>query len=70
VRTVEPIFITIVGGMGTVFGPVIGAILLVPVGEILRSEFTKAHLLFYGVLLIIFARFMPHGIMGLFRRKS
>ncbi len=68
VRTVEPIFITIVGGMGTVFGPLIGAILLVPAGEYLRTEFTKAHLLFYGVLLVVFARFMPRGIMGFFRR--
>ena len=68
VRTVEPIFITIVGGMGTVFGPLIGAVLLVPVGEYLRTEFTKAHLLFYGILLVIFARFMPHGIMGFFKR--
>ncbi|MCX8027231.1 MAG: branched-chain amino acid ABC transporter permease [Thermodesulfovibrionales bacterium] len=69
VRTVEPIFITIVGGIGTIFGPVIGAILLVPIGEMLRSEFTKAHLLFYGVLLIIFARFLPHGIVGLLKRR-
>lgn len=70
VRTVEPIFITIVGGMGTIFGPVIGAILLVPIGEAFRSEFTKAHLLFYGILLIIFARFLPHGIVGLFKRRG
>lgn len=68
VRTVEPIFITIVGGMGTVFGPVLGAVLLVPIGEYLRTEFIKAHLLFYGILLVVFARFMPHGIIGFIRR--
>jgi len=69
VHTVEPIFLTMVGGIGTVLGPVIGAILLVPVGEVFRSHFPTAHLLLYGIVLVIFARFIPKGIMGLFRKK-
>ncbi len=68
-KTVEPIFMTIVGGIGTVAGPLLGALLLVPVGELLRSQFATAHLLFYGIMLVIFARFMPKGLMGLFRKK-
>jgi branched-chain amino acid transport system permease protein len=69
VHTVEPIFLTMVGGMGTVLGPVIGTVLLVPVGEVFRSHFPTAHLLLYGIVLVVFARFIPKGIMGLFRKK-
>ena len=68
-KTVEPIFMTIVGGVGTVAGPLLGALLLVPAGELLRSWFASAHLLFYGIMLVIFARFMPKGIMGFFGNK-
>lgn len=64
-RTVEPIFISYIGGVGTVLGPIIGSLLLVPIGEILRTEFTTAHLLFYGVMLILFATFFPKGLAGL-----
>jgi len=69
VHTVEPIFLTMVGGIGTVFGPVIGTVLLVPLGELFRAHFPTAHLLLYGIVLVVFARFIPKGIMGLFRKK-
>jgi branched-chain amino acid transport system permease protein len=69
VRTVEPIFLTMVGGIGTILGPVVGTVLLVPIGEVFRSHFPTAHLLLYGIVLVVFARFIPKGIVGLFRNK-
>lgn len=66
-RTVEPIFISYIGGVGTVLGPIIGSIILVPIGEILRTKFTTAHLLFYGIMLILFATFFPKGLAGLIK---
>ncbi|MCX8034338.1 MAG: branched-chain amino acid ABC transporter permease [Thermodesulfovibrio sp.] len=66
-RTVEPIFISYIGGVGTVIGPIIGSLLLVPIGEVLRTEFTTAHLLFYGIMLILFATFFPKGLAGLIK---
>ncbi len=68
-RSVEPIILTVVGGIGTALGPVVGAVILVPACEFLRSRFPTGHLLLYGVLLVVFMRFMHGGILGMVRRK-
>lgn len=56
----------ILGGVGTVFGPILGAALLVPLQEILRGQLGGQlhglHLFIYGVLVIIVVMFLPHGI--------
>jgi branched-chain amino acid transport system permease protein len=57
----------ILGGVGTVWGPVIGAAVLVPLQEGLRawlgSSLHGLHLFIYGVLLIIVVTFLPRGIL-------
>ena len=67
--SVEALLVPIVGGIGTLFGPLLGAAALH-----LLAEFTRAFtgdvpgigLLVYGVVLILMVSFMPRGIMGLF----
>ena len=54
----------IIGGQGTVAGPVMGAILLKVSSEIFRNVFKQANLLIYGLLLIAIILFMPDGLMG------
>jgi branched-chain amino acid transport system permease protein len=57
----------LIGGQGTIFGPVVGAFLLVPVGETLSSSFgsiTGLHLFIYGVALVLVVLYMPQGIYG------
>ncbi|AOV07420.1 branched-chain amino acid ABC transporter permease [Sporosarcina ureilytica] len=57
----------IIGGMGTVFGPFVGALVLVPLGEItahLFGGFAGAHLMAYGVILIVVILYLPGGIVG------
>lgn len=66
--SVEIVLIAIIGGLGTVAGPVLGAILLKLSSEIFRNEFAQANLLIYGVLLVLVILFMPDGLMGGFRR--
>jgi len=78
--SVEIVLAPIIGGMGTLLGPVLGAFLLVPLEEVSRlltdllkhSLHTKGliglHLITYGVALILVVRFMPYGILGLFQR--
>ncbi len=65
--------ISVVGGTSTLFGPSIGALILVPISEYLRlslgAKFAGLHLLIYGVLLIVTIRFLPDGIISLFSRK-
>lgn len=66
--SVEIVLIAIVGGLGTVPGPVLGAVLLKLSSEVFRNEFAQANLLIYGALLVIVILFMPGGLMGGFRR--
>jgi branched-chain amino acid transport system permease protein len=65
---IQIILLTVVGGSGTIWGPVIGPILLVPVGEVLRNMLGDAvpgvHTLVYGIFLIAVIRFAPNGLIG------
>ncbi len=52
------------GGKGTVIGPIIGAIVLYAIQELTWVHFPTAHLIAYGLFIILVARFMPRGLMG------
>lgn len=66
--TIKVILFTLVGGMGSVWGPVIGAALLYPAGEWLRAAFggqiPGLDILFYGSLVIVCCLTFPAGIVG------
>ena len=72
--SVEIVLIAIIGGLGSVEGPVLGAVLLKLASEVFRNVFEQANLLIYGALLIIVILFMPGGLMSgfqkLFRPKN
>lgn len=60
--------LSIVGGAGTVFGPLIGSVILTPMEIFLRaylgSTYQGAYLVVYGVLLIAVVLLIPEGIVG------
>lgn len=62
----------LIGGIGTVYGPLLGAVLLVPVTEFARawlgSEALGLHGFVYGAVLILAVLFLPNGIMGALAR--
>ncbi|HWC78175.1 MAG TPA: branched-chain amino acid ABC transporter permease [Blastocatellia bacterium] len=66
--SVEIVLMAIIGGQGTVAGPVLGAVLLKVSSEVFRNVFKQANLLIYGALLIVVILFMPDGLMGGFKR--
>lgn len=63
----QMVFLTIVGGIGTVFGPFIGAVLLTTIGEITRINFGDAipgmHLVLYGIAVVLVMLYCPKGIL-------
>jgi len=65
--SVEMVFIAVVGGLATVAGPLIGAIVLVTFGETFREIFLVGHLIFYGLAMMLAIRYMPEGIWGKMR---
>jgi branched-chain amino acid transport system permease protein len=60
--TVRAIAMTMLGGQGTVFGPIIGGILLSGVSEALWARFPFIHTALSGVLIIAIVLFLPGGI--------
>jgi branched-chain amino acid transport system permease protein len=91
--SVQIVLICIIGGIGTIYGPVIGALVLIPLSEALRSNIItewlvnagmvdpesavgnfmkerlgQAHVLIYGILVVIVILFMPDGVLGFIKK--
>ena len=66
---IQIILFTAVGGMGTVWGPALGAVIFVPISDILRTEFggslpPGAHVVFYGIFVIVVILFARGGLIS------
>ena len=93
--SVQIMLICIIGGMGTLWGPVLGSLVLVPLSEGLRSNMiteglvkigmvnaeskvglflkenlSHAHVLLYGILVVLVILFMPDGLMGFVKKMT
>ncbi|TMA72264.1 MAG: branched-chain amino acid ABC transporter permease [Deltaproteobacteria bacterium] len=72
--SIQMVLTAIIGGIGTVAGPVLGAVVLVLISEALRASIAQAHLLVYGILVIVVILVMPDGFLGFIahrlRRKA
>jgi branched-chain amino acid transport system permease protein len=84
--SVSFVLICIIGGIGRIFGPLVGALVLVPLSELLRNpkglvqiglvapdssfvqfvgdHLANAHLLVYGILVVVVILFAPEGVLG------
>jgi len=62
---VKMFVIILIGGAGTVFGPVIGAFILETISELVWSRFLNLHLGILGMIIILVVLFMPRGIISL-----
>lgn len=63
-RTVELVMMTMLGGLGTVAGPVLGASVIYWMRDVVWANFEQYHLAVEGLLLIVIVLFVPLGIMG------
>lgn len=70
-KSVEMLLVTMIGGAGTVYGPLIGSLLLTLVGEVTRNltEAQGLSLIIYGCLLVVIIGFLPNGLVDLFRMR-
>lgn len=66
VLTVEIVLFATVGGLATPFGPILGALALVPLGEILRGQLGGTlpglHAFLYGLVVVLVVLLLPRGI--------
>lgn len=67
--SIDMALMSIIGGQGTVFGPLIGALFLAPLAEITRTylggQFAGLHLVIYGLVLIVAVLYLPKGLLHL-----
>lgn len=65
----EIAIVAMLGGAGTLIGPVVGSITLETAAELFKNLFKEAHLLIYGVLIVVVVLFLPEGIVGTIANK-
>lgn len=68
--SIQIVLISMLGGAGTIMGPVIGAAILIPIAELTRiwlgHRGTGVDMLIYGFLITLISVYQPQGIWGLF----
>ncbi len=66
--TINGLLIVIIGGVGTLIGPALGAALYTLIGYVLQNMFTQWQLIF-GVVYVLLVLFLPRGLAGLWRKR-
>lgn len=68
--SVQIVLISMLGGAGSILGPVIGAVILMPVSEVTRvmlgHKGTGIDMMIYGALITVISVYQPKGVWGLF----
>lgn len=62
----------ILGGLGTVFGPLLGSLILGPLAEISREllgGYSGTHLMLFGAILVVVIMFLPGGVVEFLRKR-
>lgn len=66
--TFEPLLITFVGGVGTLAGPVVGALFFVVIREQLALTLGNLNIIIFGILFIVVVLALPGGLMDIWER--
>ncbi len=67
--SLEMIVSCLVGGLGSLAGPLVGAMVMVAVTKLLLSNMLEYHLAFTGFIIIAIVLFAPEGLVGFVQRK-
>lgn len=66
--TFDAVLISFIGGVGTLHGPILGALFYVILKEFLALRLVEVHLLIFGVLFILVVLFLPGGLVEAWSR--
>ena len=69
IMTITMIVMVLFGGKGTIWGPVLGAVLLFTLQEMIWARFIYLHQLLFGAIIITVVLLMPRGILGMLQQK-
>ena len=68
--TIQMIIMAVFGGMGTVAGPLLGAVVLASISELLSTQLVSLAELFNGLVVILVVLFMPKGLAEFIRKRE
>lgn len=66
---IKPLVMVLLGGLGTIFGPVIGAVVLLAFEEVVWRNFLTIHAAALGVIIVLLVLFLPNGLLSLVRER-
>jgi branched-chain amino acid transport system permease protein len=69
IMTITMIVMALFGGKGTIWGPVLGAVLLFSFQEMVWARFIYLHQLLFGAIIVAVVLLMPRGILGVLQQK-
>jgi branched-chain amino acid transport system permease protein len=64
-RSISFVLMAVIGGVGTVLGPALGAVVFVLIRQYLLASYPQLYLGLYGALLILIILFEPLGLSGI-----
>jgi branched-chain amino acid transport system permease protein len=67
--TITMIVMTLFGGKGTIWGPVLGAASLFVVEELVWARFLYLHQLLFGAIIVLVVLAMPRGVLGVLQQR-
>jgi branched-chain amino acid transport system permease protein len=66
---VKPLVMVLLGGLGTIFGPAIGAFVLLAFEELVWRNLLTLHAAALGVIIVVLVLFLPNGLLSLARER-
>jgi len=69
ITTITMIVMALFGGKGTIWGPVLGAVILFTFQEMVWARFIYLHQLLFGAVIVAVVLLMPRGILGVLQQK-
>ena len=63
-----PTLVTFIGGLGTIMGPIAGAICFIALNELFAITLGEAHLIIFGFCFILIVLFLPGGLMSITKK--
>ena len=69
ITTITMIVMALFGGKGTIWGPVLGAVVLFTFQELVWARFIYLHQLLFGAIIVAVVLMMPRGILGVLQQK-
>ena len=63
-----PVLMAIFGGIGQLYGPIVGATVFAYLQETLQTTFPYYYMLIFGIVLVVVILYLPNGIVGLIQK--